>query len=772
MTGIEGLALAVALATGAGPGGVPSRAVLQSHGRALMLDISADFAPSAEGGAMAPLSWRRDGAEAVGEAQDGLREVQVRLSLLGAGVVLEARVRYLADVSAEREAVRLRLRGPVRAVAHDLGWRTVGKPVRVDRGTPVVVAGRELAIVGGPGIVAARVASAGEAADVELVLDDEASHPFAVYERCLPKLPEGEDGQVTFAALEHKRPESRTPRRSGEEVRGRATLYPLAQGSQLLPLVVERWPAGARAAVVFTDHADRTDPEALRAVLYGDSRPFCRPEGPGGFLGRGVRITKSFFVHARRGALEEPETAALARELAAAGSEVASHSPSPGPDDRDAVAAALPVLRRFGVATWIDHEPYTNCEALSAEGWRSEGPYAVHDLLAGGGFLWVWAAGDVGGFAREPAIGDLFAPGLAPALYPLPFDRRLWAFGSTMFQGTPEGLGRALSDEALDRLEADRGLFVAHTYLAAAPRTTTRPDLLAKLVVREVQGGLELHPAFDEALSRIAERARAGTLASLTWEETGTRLRALGDLGDHLPRGRRRRGQEPRAEGDRRSHRVGSRAGPGARGRGRPGPRDGRRAGLDARLARPALRRRRRPAVRARGGVGTHAVGDAGGARGHGGNAMIRPLAQGDIPALAAALSRLPLLKRYRLDPGRFADDLVMALERGDGLLVEERDQRARGLAWLVRAGTFGAGGYLKLLAVVPEATGEGIGAVLLAAFEAEVARESRHAFLLVSDFNDGAQRFYERHGYARVGELPGFVLPEVAEVVYWKRLR
>lgn len=151
---------------------------------------------------------------------------------------------------------------------------------------------------------------------------------------------------------------------------------------------------------------------------------------------------------------------------------------------------------------------------------------------------------------------------------------------------------------------------------------------------------------------------------------------------------------------------------------------------------------------------------------------MIRPLAQGDIPALAAALSRLPLLKRYRLDPGRFADDLVMALERGDGLLVEERDQRARGLAWLVRAGTFGAGGYLKLLAVVPEATGEGIGAVLLAAFEAEVARESRHAFLLVSDFNDGAQRFYERHGYARVGELPGFVLPEVAEVVYWKRLR
>jgi len=151
---------------------------------------------------------------------------------------------------------------------------------------------------------------------------------------------------------------------------------------------------------------------------------------------------------------------------------------------------------------------------------------------------------------------------------------------------------------------------------------------------------------------------------------------------------------------------------------------------------------------------------------------MIRPLAQGDIPELAAALSRLPLLKRYRRDGARFADDLVMALERADGLFVEEREGRPRGLAWFLRAGTLGAGGYLRLLAVVPDATGEGIGAVLLAAFEAEVTRESRHAFLLVSDFNDGAQRFYERHGYARVGSIPGFVLPEVSEVVYWKRLR
>ena len=151
---------------------------------------------------------------------------------------------------------------------------------------------------------------------------------------------------------------------------------------------------------------------------------------------------------------------------------------------------------------------------------------------------------------------------------------------------------------------------------------------------------------------------------------------------------------------------------------------------------------------------------------------MIRPLREADAAALASDLARLPLLVRYRRDATRIARDLAEASARGDGLLVEERDGRVRALAWFQRAGTLGVGGYLRLLAVAPEATGEGVGAALLLAFEAEVARESRHAFLLVSDFNDGAQRFYERHGYARVGAVPGLVLPDVSELVYWKRLR
>jgi len=151
----------------------------------------------------------------------------------------------------------------------------------------------------------------------------------------------------------------------------------------------------------------------------------------------------------------------------------------------------------------------------------------------------------------------------------------------------------------------------------------------------------------------------------------------------------------------------------------------------------------------------------------------VRPLAREEIPALATALAGLPLMARYRRSPAALSLALESALGRGDGLLVADEDGRLGGLAWFHPTGTFGAlGGYLRLIAVVPGGQGKGTGLALLRAFEVETARHSAHAFLLVSDFNEGAIRFYEREGYARVGEMKGLVLPEVAEILFWKRLR
>lgn len=149
----------------------------------------------------------------------------------------------------------------------------------------------------------------------------------------------------------------------------------------------------------------------------------------------------------------------------------------------------------------------------------------------------------------------------------------------------------------------------------------------------------------------------------------------------------------------------------------------------------------------------------------------VRPLDPAEIPELARALADVPLLVRYGREAPALARALAAAHARGEGLLVAEEDGALGGLAWFLREGTLGLGGYLKLIAMLPGAEGKGGGPALLAAFEAETVVRSGHAFLLVSDFNDGAQRFYERHGYERVGALPGLVLADVAELLYWKRL-
>jgi GNAT superfamily N-acetyltransferase len=150
----------------------------------------------------------------------------------------------------------------------------------------------------------------------------------------------------------------------------------------------------------------------------------------------------------------------------------------------------------------------------------------------------------------------------------------------------------------------------------------------------------------------------------------------------------------------------------------------------------------------------------------------IRPVAPAEIPALARVLATVPLMVRYRRDAAALERTLAGAHARGEGLLVAEDRGAPLGIAWFLREGTLAMGGYLRLIAMLPGAEGKGTGAALLEAFERETAARSAHAFLLVSDFNDGAQRFYERHGYARVGALPALVLDGVAELLYWKRLR
>ncbi len=149
----------------------------------------------------------------------------------------------------------------------------------------------------------------------------------------------------------------------------------------------------------------------------------------------------------------------------------------------------------------------------------------------------------------------------------------------------------------------------------------------------------------------------------------------------------------------------------------------------------------------------------------------VRPARRDELPSLASAVAGQTLLARYEIGAARLEQLLADAIARGEPVLVADDGTSARGFAWFLYSGTLGAGGYLRLIALVPGAEGQGAGAALLDAVEADVRARARHLFLLVSHWNDGARRFYARRGYVEVGKLPAFVRPDTDEIICWKRL-
>lgn len=152
-----------------------------------------------------------------------------------------------------------------------------------------------------------------------------------------------------------------------------------------------------------------------------------------------------------------------------------------------------------------------------------------------------------------------------------------------------------------------------------------------------------------------------------------------------------------------------------------------------------------------------------------------RELMIGDVSLCADWVDEHPLFQRYGLTPRRMAASLTTALQRREQLLIAEDVSSPNGaipvgLAWYLPQGTFYHSAYLRLLIVSPRATGSGVGGQLMDVVEATVFERVTDLFALVNTENYGAQRFYERRGYKRVGELPDYVGPGLHEYIYRKQ--
>ncbi len=151
--------------------------------------------------------------------------------------------------------------------------------------------------------------------------------------------------------------------------------------------------------------------------------------------------------------------------------------------------------------------------------------------------------------------------------------------------------------------------------------------------------------------------------------------------------------------------------------------------------------------------------------------ASIRFLEQHDIPACATLISGSLPWTRYGITYEGAIERLTTGLRQGAMILVAVEDGALPvGFVWIIPRGAFDLSGYIRWIVVGPTQRGSGIGHLLLEAAEARVRQTGHDIFLLCSDFNVDARRFYERYGYTQVGAIPDFVLPGVVEIIYRKR--
>lgn len=150
-------------------------------------------------------------------------------------------------------------------------------------------------------------------------------------------------------------------------------------------------------------------------------------------------------------------------------------------------------------------------------------------------------------------------------------------------------------------------------------------------------------------------------------------------------------------------------------------------------------------------------------------NVTLRPARASDLAAAAALIDDQPLFEPYGLTAAGLERSLAAALERAEEVHVAAAGTEVLGLVWFQLRGAFGRSGYLRLLVTDAASQGSGLGGRLLQLAEQLVFAQAEDMFLMVNSSNEGAQRFYLRHGYHTVGTIGDYVAPGLDELLLRK---
>ncbi len=116
----------------------------------------------------------------------------------------------------------------------------------------------------------------------------------------------------------------------------------------------------------------------------------------------------------------------------------------------------------------------------------------------------------------------------------------------------------------------------------------------------------------------------------------------------------------------------------------------------------------------------------------------------------------------------------IEKIAAGGGITSEPDIQ---GVIWYQREGLFCSFPYLHMIAVRDECRRQGIGSALMDFYEQDSLRVGKNkirtrAFLLVSEQNLPAQRFYQGRGYVEVGRFEKLFRRGVTEILLMKKVK